>query len=53
MHYGKGEYVVGLEPGTNPPIGQSRARRQNELILLAPGESRKYELEIQVLNKKA
>ena len=53
LHYGKGEYVVGLEPGTNPPIGQSRARRQNELILLAPGESRKYELEIQVLNKKA
>jgi hypothetical protein len=53
LHYGKGEYVVGLEPGTNPPIGQSRARRQNELILLAPGETRKYELEIQVLNKKA
>ena len=49
LHYGKGEYVVGLEPGTNPPIGQSRARRQNELILLTPGESRKYELEIQVL----
>jgi len=53
LHYGKGEYVVGLEPGTNPPIGQSRARQQNELILLAPGETRKYELEIQVLNKKA
>lgn len=53
LHYGKGEYVVGLEPGTNPPIGQSRSRRQNELILLAPGETRKYELEIQVLNKKA
>ena len=49
LHYGKGEYVVGLEPGTNPPIGQSRARQQNELILLTPGESRKYELEIQVL----
>lgn len=53
LHFGKGEYVVGLEPGTNPPIGQSRARKQNELILLAPGETRKYELEIQVLNKKA
>ena len=53
LHFGKGEYVVGIEPGTNPPIGQSRARRQNELILLAPGETRKYELEIQVLNKKA
>lgn len=50
LHYGKGEYVIGLEPGTNPPIGQSRARQQNELILLAPGETRKYELEIQVFN---
>jgi len=53
LHFGKGEYVVGLEPGTNPPVGQSRARQQNELILLAPGATRKYELEIQVLNKKA
>lgn len=52
LHYGKGEYVVGLEPGTNPPIGQSRARRQNELILLTPGESRKYDLEIEVLTNK-
>lgn len=52
LHFGKGEYVVGLEPGTNPPIGQSRARQQNELILLAPGEKRKYQLEIEVLNKK-
>ncbi|MDP3467919.1 MAG: aldose 1-epimerase family protein [Daejeonella sp.] len=52
LHFGKGEYVVGLEPGTNPPIGQSRARQQNELILLSPGESRKYELEIEVLNIK-
>jgi hypothetical protein len=39
---------VGLEPGTNPPIGQSRARQLNELIMLAPGEKRKYELEIEV-----
>ena len=52
LHFGKGEYVVGLEPGTNPPIGQSRARKQNELILLAPGETRKYQLQIEVLNKK-
>lgn len=52
LHFGKGEYVVGLEPGTNPPIGQSRARQQNELILLAPGETRKYQLQIEVLNKK-
>lgn len=52
LHFGKGEYVVGLEPGTNPPIGQSRSRQQNELILLAPGGTRKYELEIEVFNNK-
>lgn len=50
QHFGKGEYVIGLEPGTNPPIGQAKARKQHELIQLAPGESKKYELEIEVLN---
>jgi hypothetical protein len=52
QHFGKGEYVVGLEPGTNPPIGQSQARRQNELIQLAPGETRNYALEIELTTNK-
>jgi len=51
QHWGPGEYVCALEPGTNPPIGQKKAREQNELILLEPGENRKYHLEIQVLSK--
>jgi hypothetical protein len=50
QHWAKGEYVTGLEPGTNPPIGQAKAREQQELIHLAPGESRKYDLELEVLN---
>ena len=50
QHFGKGEYVIGLEPGTNPPIGQSRARQQNELILIAPGETKNYELEIELFS---
>lgn len=49
QHWGKGEYVMGLEPGTNPPIGQAKAREQNELILIAPGGQRKYDLEMEVL----
>lgn len=49
QHWGKNEYVTGLEPGTNPPIGQAKARSQNELIVLAPDETRNYELEIEVL----
>ncbi|WP_349314403.1 aldose 1-epimerase family protein [Chitinophaga sp. MM2321] len=52
QHWGKGEYVMGLEPGTNPPIGQSVARKQGTLLFLAPGESRQYDLEIDVLRNK-
>ena len=49
QHFGKNEYVTGLEPGTNPPIGQTKARQQDQLIQLAPGESRIYNLEIEIL----
>jgi hypothetical protein len=49
QHWGKGEYVTGLEPGTNPPIGQSKARAQNQLILLQPGETRNFNVEMEML----
>ncbi|MHC4520591.1 MAG: aldose 1-epimerase family protein [Planctomycetota bacterium] len=49
QHWGPGEYVTGLEPGTNPPVGQTAARKQKRLIHLAPGQSRTYDLEISVL----
>ena len=49
QHWAKGEYVVGLEPGTNPPVGQSRARKEGQLIFLQPGESRYYDLEFEVV----
>jgi hypothetical protein len=52
QHWGKGEYVTGLEPGTNPPIGQAKAREGNDLIFIPPGGQRKYDLEIEVLNTK-
>ena len=50
QHWGKGEYVMGLEPGTHPPTGQARARREGTLIMLEPGESRHYELQLDVLH---
>lgn len=53
QHWGKGEYVTGLEPGTNPPIGQAKARKENSLIRLAPGECLSYDLEIEVLQDEA
>jgi hypothetical protein len=49
QHWGKGEYVTGIEPSTNPLIGQAKAREQNELIMLQPGEKRSYDLKIEVL----
>jgi hypothetical protein len=49
QHWGPGEYVTGLEPGTNPPTGQVAARKQKRLIHLGPGRSRTYDLEIRVL----
>ena len=50
QHWGQGEYVTGLEPGTNPPIGQSMARQENTLIFLNPGESRSYDVVLDVLH---
>ena len=50
QHWGKGEYVTGLEPSTNQLIGQAKARERNELIFLQPGEGRKYEVIIEVLD---
>jgi hypothetical protein len=52
QHWGRREYVTGLEPGTNAPIGQSRARQQGELILIEPGETRMYDLELEVLDQE-
>lgn len=53
QHWGKREYVTALEPGTNPPIGQTTARKQNSLIFLKPEESRSYELEIDLLAEES
>ena len=49
QHWGENEYVTGLEPATNPPIGQNKAREEGNLIFLDVMESRSYTLEIEVL----
>lgn len=49
QHWSKGEYVTGIEPGTHPPIGQAKAREEGSLILMEPGETRLYDLAINVL----
>jgi len=50
QHWGPGEYVCALEPGTNPPIGQNKARQSNELIMLEPGEKRSYHMKLSILS---
>lgn len=50
QHWGPGEYVVGLEPGTHPPVGQSRARKDGTLIMLQPGERRNYVVRVRILD---
>ena len=52
QHWGPGEYVTGLEPGTNPPTGQAMAREQGRLLHINPGKSRTYDLEISVLTQE-
>jgi hypothetical protein len=51
QHWGRNEYVIGLEPGTHPPIGQSAARHDQTLLFIQPGETRVYEIELEVFNE--
>ena len=51
QHWGFGDYVTGIEPGTNPPYGQNEARKQRKLIMLGAGKSRNYQLDISVLTQ--
>jgi hypothetical protein len=43
---GEGTYVVGIEPCTNRVAGRLDARARGDLIVLAPGEKREYDLEL-------
>jgi hypothetical protein len=46
---GEGSYVVGIEPSTNRTGGRLDARERGELIILKPGETRRYDLELGAL----
>jgi hypothetical protein len=52
QHWGNGEYVTGLEPGTNPPIGQGRAMKESQLIFLAPGAIKSYDIELEIVDNE-
>ena len=42
QHWGHGEYITGIEPGTNFPIGQKAAREQDRLTILKPHEKKRF-----------
>jgi hypothetical protein len=46
---GEDTYAVAMEPSTNRDAGRWDARERGELQVLAPGESREYDLEIGAL----
>lgn len=46
---GQGTYVCGLEPATNWVEGRAKERSEGRLVELAPGEVRRYRVEIGVL----
>lgn len=46
---GEGTYVVGIEPSTNRTAGRLDARARGELLELAAGERRTYDLELGAL----
>ena len=50
---GRGTYVVAMEPSTNRDAGRFDARARGELIHLAPGEHRDYEIHLGVLDGAA
>jgi len=52
QHWGFGDYVCGMEPGTNPPTGQINARKQRKLVKIRPGQSRTYDVELSVLTDR-
>jgi len=49
QHFGKKEYVTGLEPSSNPLNGQKKAREDGNLIFMQPGEIKKIQLELKII----
>lgn len=47
-----GDYVLGIEPGTCNVSGRDKARRENTLQFIQPGEEKEYEIEIEFIDSK-
>lgn len=49
---GEGDYVLGIEPCTVPPIGRKRAIERGILPMLGPQETREFHVEFGILNSE-
>jgi len=52
-HMGVGDYVLGIEPGTARIVDRPQLRAAGELPEIAPGETRRFDLEVGVLEGRA
>lgn len=43
---GEQDYVVGMEPATNPPIGRAKVRESGELNFLEPEQKREFDITV-------
>lgn len=49
QHFGKKEYVVGIEPSTHTLLGRSAAQKNGTLVMLEPEETRSYKIEVEAI----
>jgi hypothetical protein len=47
-----GDYALGLNPGTNPPLGRAHARRHGNLMHIEPGEVKSFDLSLEIIEGK-
>jgi len=50
QHYTKGTFVMGIEPGNCSPLGRAWNRANGSLESIAPGEVKRFNMEITVLD---
>jgi hypothetical protein len=49
-YFDAGTYVLGLEPATNGVAGRDADRESGRLIILAPGDARRYRTQVRILD---
>ncbi len=48
QHFGRNEYVVGLDPGTHPWVCDGSGGQEPVALVIEPGETRSYQLDMEI-----